>query len=107
MELPGAQRATPGRYLLRGLLRCGPCDELLVPSFSSHGHRYYGCPQRRCPRPWVPAERTEQAVWARVAARLGVTARDTPVEQRPTLLRAVLAEVRVGPRVADLEYRWR
>ncbi|WP_158624197.1 zinc ribbon domain-containing protein [Micromonospora sp. HM5-17] len=107
MDFPIVQRATPGRYLLRGLLRCGPCGELLIPSFSSNGRRYYGCPRRRCPRPWVPAEQTEQVVWEQVAARHGTAARDAPVEQRLAMLNAVLAEVRVGLRVADLEYRWR
>ncbi|MEO3746111.1 zinc ribbon domain-containing protein [Plantactinospora sp. B5E13] len=107
MDFPIVQRTTPGRYLLRDLLCCGPCDGLLIPSFSSSGRRYYGCPKRRCPRPWIPAEQTEQLVWAHVTQRYGEAARDVPHDQRPAILAAVLARVSVGLGVADLEYHWR
>ncbi|MDG4789014.1 zinc ribbon domain-containing protein [Micromonospora sp. WMMD1102] len=107
MDFPIVKRATPGRYLLRGLLSCGPCDELLIPSFSSSGRRYYGCPRRQCPRPWIPAEQAEQAVWAHVTATYGDAARDVPQDRRPALLAALLARVSVGVRVADLHYQWR
>ncbi|MDW5322855.1 zinc ribbon domain-containing protein [Plantactinospora sp. KLBMP9567] len=107
MDFPIVKRATPGRYLLRGLISCGPCDELLIPSFSSSGRRYYGCPRRQCPRPWIPAEQTEQAVWAHVAATYGDAARDVPQDRRQALLTALLARVSIGVRVADLHYQWR
>ncbi|MGI5148383.1 zinc ribbon domain-containing protein [Plantactinospora sp. CA-294935] len=107
MDFPIVKRATPGRYLLRGLISCGPCDELLIPSFSSSGRRYYGCPRRQCPRPWIPAEQAEQAVWAHVAARYGDAARDVPQDRRQALLTAVLARVSIGVRIADLHYQWR
>ncbi|WP_422773891.1 zinc ribbon domain-containing protein [Plantactinospora sp. WMMC1484] len=107
MEFPIVQRATPGRYLLRGLLSCGPCGELLIPSFSSSGRRYYGCPRRQCPHPWVPAEQTEQTVWAHVASTYAPAARDIPPEQRQALLTSVLARVSIGVGLADLHYQWR
>ncbi|MGI5214141.1 zinc ribbon domain-containing protein [Plantactinospora sp. CA-290183] len=107
MDFPIVQRATPGRYLLRGLLACRPCDELLIPSFSSSGRRYYGCPRRRCPRPWIPAEQTEELVWAHVASTYPGAAGDVPAEQRMAVLVAVLTRVSIGVRIADLRYDWR
>mgnify|MGYP001275467322 CR=1 FL=1 len=107
MDFPIVRQVTSGRYLLRGLLTCQPCGELLLPSFSATGGRYYGCPRRRCPRPWVPAEQTERRVWAHVAATCRGIARDLPTEQRQAVLAAVLNRVSVGPDVADLRYDWR
>ena len=108
MDFPIVKRATPGRYLLRGLLSCRPCDELLIPSFSSSPLcRYYGCPRRQCPRPWVPAEQTEQLVWAHFASTHTEAARDVPGDQRQAVLAAALARVSIGVRVGDLRYDWR
>ena len=107
MDFPIVKRATPGRYLLRGLLSCGPCDELLIPSFSSSGRRYYGCPRRHCPRPWIPAEQTEHLVWAHVASTYGDAVGEVPGDQRQALLTAVLARVSVGVQIAELQYHWR
>ncbi|MFY1672427.1 hypothetical protein ACN27G_21070 [Plantactinospora sp. WMMB334] len=55
----------------------------------------------------MPAEQTEQTVWAHVASTYGPAARDVPQEQRQALLTTVLARVSIGVGLADLHYQWR
>jgi hypothetical protein len=107
MNGPIATRAEPNHYYLRGLLRCRPCGDLLVPAYSSSGLRLYGCPQPRCPRPWVPAGETEERVWARFRSLNRPTARDIPPAERQEALIAVLNQITVGFSTADLDYHWR
>jgi hypothetical protein len=59
--VPGGKRAD--LYLLRGLLRCGLCDEPFACCLMGTGIRYYGCTNIGCVRPLVNAEEVEQVVW--------------------------------------------
>lgn len=68
-----AQRhATPQRYLLQGLLKCGQCGRRLAGRNRSQ-HLYYACrkkkellPSERCPSAWNRAESLEAQVWEAV-----------------------------------------
>jgi len=68
-----AQRhATPQRYLLQGLLKCGQCGRKLAGRNQSK-HLYYACrkkkellPSERCPSAWNRAESLEAQVWEAV-----------------------------------------
>lgn len=107
MDRPIVAQAGPNHYFLRGLLRCRPCGDLLVPAFSSCGRRLYGCPRSRCPRPWLPAGETEEKVWARFQLLNEGAARDVPPARRQEALTAVLNEISVGVPATDLAYDWR
>jgi site-specific DNA recombinase len=58
----------PGKYLLRGLLRCGRCNSP-VHGFPSHGRRFYRCAARDrlipqyCSTGSISADRLERTVW--------------------------------------------
>jgi hypothetical protein len=107
VDRPIAARAQASHYFLRGLLRCRPCGDLLIPAYSSSGRRLYGCPEQRCPRPWIPAGETEERVWARFQALNEHAARLVPPADRQEVLIAVLNQISVGIVVSDLEYDWR
>jgi hypothetical protein len=99
--------ATNHYYFLRGLLRCRPCGDLLVPAFSSCGRRLYGCLRPGCPRPWLPAGEAEDQVWTRFRLLNESAARDVPAAGRQEALAAVLNEIVVGVPGSDLTYDWR
>ncbi len=96
-----------GGALLQGLLRCGPCDSAMSPTFTTRGntrrYRYYVCcvAQKRgrstCPSKSIPAGPIE----AFVVDRVRCIGRDADVQ------RQVLAEVRrqdlarIADRVAE------
>ena len=95
------------KHFLRGLLWCGPSGDLLIPAVNDCGRRFYGCPDRRCPRPLVPAEEVEQLVWARYTALHEDIARVVSRNGRHEALVAVLSRVTVGVSLVDLDYDWR
>ena len=90
--------------LLKGLLRCAPCDCAMTPSFTAKGpkqYRYYTCSgaQKRgwhtCPSKSVPAGQIEELVVERIRC----------VGRDPALVREVLAQAHVQgeARIAELE----
>ncbi len=90
--------------LLRGLVRCAPCDSMMSHTFTSKGtrrYRYYACikAQKRgwttCPSKSIPAGELEKFVVERIRH----------VSQDPTILAATLEEVRrqYSEKVNDLE----
>ncbi|SDZ28614.1 hypothetical protein SAMN05444365_10945 [Micromonospora pattaloongensis] len=106
MGLSGLPRAGRDTYVLRGLLHCDPCGQLMIPTCTSTGGRYYGCPHRDCPRMLVPADRTEARVWQEYV-RGAADAAGTPEPGRHELLVAALRRVTVGAAPDDLHYHWR
>lgn len=94
-------------YFLRGLLRCGPCGELLIPAYNGDRRRFYGCPNRKCPRPLVDAESVELAVWQRYATLNEQAATEVRRNQRHEALVEVLTRANVGQSLADIWYDWR
>lgn len=95
------------RYLLRDLLRCGPCDLPFIAILVPPGARYYGCTSRQCPRRLLPADVTEQRVWSRFVAINETLSDGVPRDQRHELLRQLLKRVVVGRTFADLSLEWR
>jgi hypothetical protein len=96
----------PDHYFLRGLLHCRPCGELMIPTCTSTGGRYYGCPHRHCPRVLVPAEETEDRVWDEFVRGNAPASGGVPSGERHQLLVAALARVTVGRAIDDLAYDW-
>lgn len=95
------------RYLVRDLLRCGPCDRPLIAILVPPGARYYGCDDKQCPRRLLPADVMEQRVWSRFVAFNQTLADGVPRDQRHELLRQLLKHVVVGRTFADLVLEWR
>jgi len=100
-------RVEVDKHFLRGLLWCDPSNDLMIPAINDCGRRFYGCPDRRCPRPLVPAEEVEQLVWARYAALNEELARTISRNGRREALITVLSKVSVGTSLIDLDYSWR
>jgi len=80
------------RYLLRGLVYCGPCGKPRVPALDD-GRRVYRCADAGCRTPLVSAEETEQAVWAKVAELNREAVKGITRHGRRDLLVAVLRSV--------------
>jgi hypothetical protein len=99
-------KAEVDKHFLRGLLWCGPSNDLMIPAVNECGRRFYGCPHRKCPRPLVPAEEVEQLVWARYAALNEAVAKTVSRSGRHEALVAVLSKVTVGVEWIDLDYCW-
>jgi Recombinase zinc beta ribbon domain len=95
------------RYLLRGLLWCGLCDESFAACLTSKGIRYYGCLSTRCPRPLVPAEEAEQFVWKGFVLRYEAVAGGLKRDQRQAALSEALERVTVHSGASDLDLSWR
>jgi hypothetical protein len=95
------------RYLLRGLLWCGLCDESFACCLLPTGIRSYGCTHIGCPRPLVAAEEAEQLVWRAFALRHEAEAVATKRSQRQAALYEALVRVIVHGGVADLDFDWR
>ncbi|MEV1288596.1 zinc ribbon domain-containing protein [Micromonospora sp. NPDC049679] len=102
---PG-HRTEPDHYFLRGLLHCRPCGELMIPTCTSTGGRYYGCPHRHCPRILVPAAEIEERVWGEFVRSGTDASAGVPSGERHQLLVAALARVTVGQAIDDLAYDW-
>jgi site-specific DNA recombinase len=73
----GAETRTKHHVLLRGLLRCAPCDCGMTYCYSRRGAKlygYYACSRSRerraesCPMPSLPAAEVERLVVAEIAA---------------------------------------
>jgi len=95
-------------YLLRDLIWCGLCAVPLVTvQIRPSGTRYYGCPNRPCPRPLVPAEVTEQRAWHRFSFRYDALAHGVPRDRRQAVLGQVLKRVLVGANTTALAFEWR
>jgi len=94
-------------YFLRGLLWCEPCGELLVPATTTDNRRFYGCPNRRCPRPLIEAASVEIAAWQRYTALNEEAARRVRRDQRHEALVELLARVTIGSTIVDLGFDWR
>jgi site-specific DNA recombinase len=84
LRAQGPKRNPPGPYgsgaLLRGLLRCGPCDRAMTPTQTMRGtrrYRYYVCcgavqrGREQCPSKSVPAGEVERLVVEQVRRALG------------------------------------
>jgi hypothetical protein len=109
-QRPGALPWRDGpddRYLLRGLIWCAVCDRLMVPALTSASVRHYGCPDRECPRPLIPAEKVENLVWDHFVYLNQTTADQIAPGSRREAIRQVLARVWVGKEMHDLYYDWR
>lgn len=99
---PGANgRSTE---LLRGLLHCGPCNSVMIPTYTQRGqkrYRYYVCQsaQKRgratCPTKAVPAGEMDTFVVEQIRA----------VGQNPGIVAETIAQVRrqVNAEIAELE----
>ena len=67
--------STPGRYLLKSLIRCARCGRAVVGT-PCHGRSYYRCAGRNrleeqpCRSSWIPGARLENAVWSAVRKAL-------------------------------------
>jgi hypothetical protein len=94
-------------FVLRGLLWCGPCDELFVPGFVSTGGRGYCCPSTDCPRALVEARQVESAVWLRFAALNEPAAEKVHTYLWHHALIQVIKRVTVGRTADDLKFDWR
>lgn len=106
--MPTARELTAADlFFLRGLLWCGPCNELLIPAFSPISGRCYGCPSTKCLRPHVNADQAETAAWSRYADLNETAARAVRNGQRHQALIEVLKRVTVGRSDVDLGYEWR
>jgi recombinase-like zinc beta ribbon protein len=95
------------RFLVRDLVRCGPCGLGMSALVMSPGRRFYGCRNIHCPRPVISAEMLETLVWQ---AFLYLFA-DTDVElssmdQRAAFVHS-LQRVTVGVDLGDVRYQWR
>ncbi len=96
--------ATPS--ILRGLLRCQPCDAAMVPSHTRKGSRlyaYYRCQRAQeegwssCPSPSVPAREIERLV----VDQIRVIGQDPDLQARTLeATRAMAPEIAIDP--ADL-----
>jgi hypothetical protein len=109
---PGASRTKDGpvtidRYLLRGLLWCGLCDEPFTACLTSTGLRYYGCTSDRCSRPLVPAEEAEQVVWRGFVLRYEAVAGGLRRDQRQAALYEAVERVTVHSGASELDLAWR
>ena len=90
---PNQLRPTaPASALLKGLIRCAPCNAAMVASSSRKGtraYRYYVCTNAQkngraaCPHPYLPAQPVEDAVLEQVRGRFGSS----------RLLKAVISEL--------------
>jgi hypothetical protein len=106
--LPGLPAKEPGDlYILRGLIFCGLCAGPMLPVLIRTGIRKYGCPNKRCPRPLLPAEILEQKVWSRFTLLNEAFAGAVHRNQRNEVLRQVLKRVVVGSDMSALSFEWR
>jgi hypothetical protein len=92
------------RYLLRGLVHCGPCGQPRVPALDD-GRRVYACTSARCLKPLASAEEIEQLAWAKVTGLNRDAVSGITRHGRRAVLVAVLKSVTTTG--AGPVFRWR
>ena len=95
------------RYLLRGLLWCGLCDEPFACCLMSTGIRYYGCTNIVCTRALVNAEEAEQVVWKGFVLKHEDGAVAVKRNERQAALHEALVRVTVHSGASDMSFEWR
>jgi hypothetical protein len=97
-------------YVLRGLLWCGRCAELMVPVLLDTGTtnvRVYACRSGQCLRPQVEAKLIETLVWNRFVMLNPAMAEGVLIGRRRSVIRPVLSKVRMGDDENELSFDWR
>jgi hypothetical protein len=95
------------RFLVRELVWCGPCGLSMPAVIISPGRRSYGCRNRHCPRPVIPAQMLETLVWQAFVYLFAEVDPEISAEDQRAALAHSLERVTVGIDLGDVRYQWR
>ncbi len=108
---PAVKPTTPVRHGLFGLVWCGMCRRVMVPTRTQVGAAAFGCPDRCRRRTGLVVSEVERVIGAMIVQRLSVAGRPalnqltvrSAADQAPRLLDRIV----VGERPDDVRVQWR